>query len=195
MDPPSTRTLLSSLISQLSARTPDVSDIASLPPKLQQLLLSLHCLLPSTLLPALDLLDRGLVTRCIRVGADVGAQTSSTDTRQPHSVYYVRSTTPPDAVKGNKYASSTARYEVRTQIWNCTCASFTFAAYNNSTATVTNAEGPSIWGGCSLDGAPPACKHLVACVLAENCRGLFQDRVVEEMVDENTMAGLAVLWD
>ncbi|KAF8245827.1 hypothetical protein K440DRAFT_633141 [Wilcoxina mikolae CBS 423.85] len=194
MEPPSTRTLLSSLISQLSTLAPSVTDT-----KLQQLLLSIHCLLPSTFLPALDLLDRRLVTRCIRVHADVGVQASSADTSpQPqHAVYYVRSTAPPPpAAKGNKYASSsTSRYEVRTQVWNCTCASFTFAAYNNSTDDGDLEGGPSIWGGCSLGGTPPACKHLVACVLAENCRGLFQDRVVEEMVDENMMAELAVLED
>ncbi|KAF8544444.1 hypothetical protein BDD12DRAFT_815277, partial [Trichophaea hybrida] len=117
MEPPSTRTLLSSLISQLSTLTPSVTDT-----KIQHLLLSIHCLLPSTFLPALDLLDRRLVTRCIRVYTDVGAQASSADTstQLQHAVYYVWSTAPPPpAAKGNKYASSSnSRYEVRTQVWN-----------------------------------------------------------------------------
>ncbi|KAI5787099.1 hypothetical protein EDC01DRAFT_173311 [Geopyxis carbonaria] len=61
---PSTRHLLSALISQIAASTAEVDGGAGagLP---RELMVSLHCLLPNMLLPALDLLDRGCVVRWV----------------------------------------------------------------------------------------------------------------------------------
>jgi hypothetical protein len=119
MDAPSTRALISSIIQQLASfTTGETTDFSNLPPKAQQLLVTLHCLLPTTLLPALDLLDRELVTRV-----------SDTTTPEPQRAYYVRSITP--VTSTGKFSAQPIRYEVRLRPWNCTCASFTFAAYKD----------------------------------------------------------------
>jgi len=73
---PTPRTLLASLLTTLSAlpsppqahSKPEENALKSLPATHKALFASLHVLLPqSILLPALDLLDRGLVTRLVVV--------------------------------------------------------------------------------------------------------------------------------
>jgi hypothetical protein len=216
---PSTRELLSGLISQLAAVEPTVQPslegtagapgggalLTNLPPHERQLLLTLHCLLPSTLLPALDLLDRGLVTRYTLASEspkpDQDTKPNATGTAKQR-VYYVRSSPKTSGgITSSKFSTSaTSRcYEVRTRAWNCTCASFAFAAcnapQNSSSHSKDSSAEMSLWGALSLgDAAPPVCKHLVACVLVEQCR-LFERFVVEETVDRNRMAELAVVGD
>ena len=52
-----------------------------------------------------------------------------------------------------------------------------------------------IFGGISLgDGMPPVCKHLLACVLAERCKGLFGGFVEERDVSVEEAAGWAAGW-
>ncbi|KAA8909555.1 hypothetical protein FN846DRAFT_606174 [Sphaerosporella brunnea] len=200
---PTSRELLSGLISQLAKAEPTASPtpsssassssassqagvradqlLNSLPPHQQQSLLTLHCLLPHAFLPALDLLDRRLVTR---------VTPASENAKQ--CVYYVRSASP----SGSRFkTSSTPRYEVRTSAWNCTCASFTFAAINALPPSGGQEEMTALWGALSLgDGPPPVCKHIIACVLAENCK-MFERFLVEETADQKRMAELAVLWE
>ena len=216
MDPsppaPSTRTLLSSLIAQLAlactgAGAGGPQSIASLPPRSQKLLLSLHCLLPSLLLPALDLLDRRLVSRVVLAPLSSSSSADHHQQRRQQPVYYVHSA----ARSRGKSAQTTPRaYEVRTRSWNCTCASFTFAAFG-SPPTVEGGEEEGggegegegegeggeevIWGGYSLGTTPPACKHLVACVLAERCPALFSHFLIEKPVDGvGGLASSAVAW-
>jgi hypothetical protein len=215
---PSTRELLSGLISQLAAVEPTVQPspegtagapgggalLTSLPPHERQLLLTLHCLLPSTLLPALDLLDRGLVTRYTLASEspkpDQDTKPNAIDTAKQR-VYYVRSfpkTSGGSSSSGKFSTFATSRcYEVRTRAWNCTCASFTFAACNAPQSSSSGSKDTEmfLWGALSLgDAAPPVCKHLVACVLVEQCK-LFERFVVEETVDRNRLAELAVVGD
>ncbi|PVI01992.1 hypothetical protein DM02DRAFT_613302 [Periconia macrospinosa] len=65
-----------------------------------------------------------------------------------------------------------------------------------------NHGGPAGWmfGGLSLqDGsdtsaAAPVCKHLLACVLAERCEGLFGAFVVDRVVGVEEAAGWAAGW-
>jgi hypothetical protein len=97
-------------------------------------------------------------------------------------------------------SSAVPLYEVRVYAWNCTCASFAFSVYSNARITaadndvVASAQPSRIWGGYTLDGGG-ACKHLVACVLAEHCEALFGGFVVEEEATRERMAELAVVWD
>ena len=142
----------------------------TLPAAARSLLLTIHCLIPTTLLPALDILDR----------AQIIHYTSPTS-----EVYYVQSVT--------------TRYEVRVKAWNCSCAGFAFAAYSEDGMS-GEWEGMEkmIWGGDSLDGGeglPPVCKHLVACVLVEECGGLFGGKVERKTVDVEEAAGMAASWD
>ena len=68
---PTPRALLSSLLPPLPESSPIVSSptsTATLPPSSKPLILTLHCLFPNELLPALDLLDRRLVTRFVFEG-------------------------------------------------------------------------------------------------------------------------------
>ena len=63
---PKPRALLSSLLAPLPEIFPSLSSpnaTATLPPSSKPLILTLHCLFPNELLPALDLFDRRLVTR------------------------------------------------------------------------------------------------------------------------------------
>ena len=163
---------------------------------------SLHIpLMPQHFLPALDLLDRGLVTKCIR----------------PNSyapVYYVRSQNPVNATSTSSTYSSSRNhlYEVRPHAWNCTCVSFAFATYASLYQDVDNDNGiyknddPEKmlserldwqWGGCSNDNghAPLICKHLIACVIAERCPGAINGAVIERHATAEELAELSVLWD
>lgn len=52
-----------------------------------------------------------------------------------------------------------------------------------------------IFGGVTLgEGMPPLCKHLLACVLAERCKGVFGECVEERRVSVETAAGWAAGW-
>ena len=85
---PTTRTFLTSLVDSLShyplASTSSnglVSNpLATASPALKSLFLTLHVLFPNELLPALDVLDRGLVTRFI---VDYNSETRLEGTEQP----------------------------------------------------------------------------------------------------------------
>ncbi|KAL8801649.1 MAG: hypothetical protein Q9200_006876 [Gallowayella weberi] len=120
--------------------------LVSASPAIKSLLLTLHVLFPNELLPALDLLDRRLVTRLI---LDPSARNDheeseeglpSHDSKQHvkekgRTVYYVRSSQQPRS----RFASGSSRtydalagigqsYEVRLTAWNCSCPAFAFAS-------------------------------------------------------------------
>ena len=122
----------------------------SAPAELKSLLLTLHALFPHELLPALDLLDRRLLTRLVpRTAATTdpaGAGDAPTATGdRDAAVYYVQSAALApgiDAAAERGFrgrgrprrgdAEPTApgrRYEVRLRAWNCSCPAFTFAAF------------------------------------------------------------------
>lgn len=131
-----------------------------LQPPQKPLLLTLHCLFPNELLPALDLLDRRLVTRLtiqrphssevpaleiapVAEGVGDAEQTRDAPTPPPPprhdrsqecSVYYVRSSHQSRSRFASKRNENTTtegmNYEVRLQAWNCSCAAFAFAAFS-----------------------------------------------------------------
>lgn len=136
--------------------------LKSLPASYHALLTTLHVLFPPpTFLQALDLLDRGLVTRVIlqsqtpqhheatlegtvqppqenlnllEVGCDKAAPENARN-----GVYQVRSS---QASKGrfrDVTASSAMVYTVRLDAWNCSCAAFAFAAFPG------NGIGATLW--------------------------------------------------
>ncbi|KAI9880479.1 MAG: hypothetical protein M1830_002831 [Pleopsidium flavum] len=217
---PSPRTLLTSLFSNLPsslsnpAKAPNTSNILKDgPPATKRLFLTLHCLFPNEFLPALDLLDRQLITRTT-IGAlgDENDRVTIDDTRASENVvYYVRSSQP---TRASRYQSTAAlggatSYEVRLEAWNCSCPAFTFSAFSNVAIDrgVTdyskeeeeededNVQGQE-WrvGGLMVgkDGMP-VCKHLLACVLVERC-GLLSGFREEKVIGRAEAAGLGAGW-
>lgn len=211
---PTPRTFITCLFRQLETLSPIRSDylpfnsLIKSDPAVKNLFLTLHCLFPNELLPALDLLDRSLITRFsihpttqVEVGDNVIGKIE-----RDCVVYYVRSA---QTTRSSRYQSVAAikgiSYEVRLRAWNCSCPAFTFSALNGinietqegmgrvySDASETGEE----WrfGGLLLgeDGVP-ICKHLLSCVLIEKC-GLFRENVEEKSVAREEAAGWAAGW-
>ncbi|KAJ4348661.1 uncharacterized protein N0V89_010039 [Didymosphaeria variabile] len=121
------------------------------------------------------------------------------------TVYYVRSA----QQRSSRYSTSfdtLTSYEVRLRAWNCSCPAFAFSAFppvHPEPSVPMYEPGPGrqaegdewSFGGASLaDGIPPVCKHLLACVLAERCEGLFGGCVEERVVGVEEAAGWAAGW-
>ncbi|KAK0704932.1 hypothetical protein B0H67DRAFT_557641 [Lasiosphaeris hirsuta] len=194
------------------------------------LVVTLHVLFPSQLLPALDLLDRGLVTRLIMDSTPPAGKPEEAQQQAPPSFYYVRSAQS-GSTRGRKRSGSAIAnctgftagagagraYTVRLTAWNCTCAAFAFAAFAHAgqaveePAVTTGAmdlddgvargggeEGIWSFGGMNFTGADgdavdeatPACKHLLACLLAERWSAALGRYVVERRVGREEMAGI-----
>ncbi|KAJ4416697.1 Coproporphyrinogen-III oxidase [Gnomoniopsis sp. IMI 355080] len=146
-------------------------------PSHRPLFTTLHVLFPSLLLPALDLLDRGLVTRLVQLSdqrpreygdvemADEGStvqqgrrsSSSSSSTPASSTVYLVRSAQKPTGRRPEAAASQTV-YISHTAAWNCTCAAFAFAAFPPAASALSTrtsrGEADDEWGfgGMSFDG-------------------------------------------
>ncbi|KAH6656478.1 hypothetical protein BKA67DRAFT_552099 [Truncatella angustata] len=239
--------------------------LSLLPPSSRTLLTTLHVIYPSLLLPALDLLDRGLVTRVLVLDSDSKTTATSSSSSLPSSsppapgeagqparpgdarastFHLVRSARPQPARRGQRRAadavttSSTTTlaagitYMVRTCAWSCDCAAFAFAAFpardspptggyhhhhisssprddddadDNLSSGFPSGLRTGSWefGGLGLDGregsgggvvvgsgAPPCCKHLLACVLAERWGAVMGGYVQERRVGREEAAGL-----
>jgi hypothetical protein len=116
--------------------------------KARSVFLTLHVLFPHHLLPALDLLDRGLVTRLIPKieqsqsdGDRAKLATAGAHDREaaspspPWEVYYIQSssavTSKPNPRRKKQSVSATF-YEVRLDSWNCSCPAFSVDAFQGS---------------------------------------------------------------
>ncbi|KPM41214.1 hypothetical protein AK830_g5356 [Neonectria ditissima] len=210
---PSHRQLLTTLINSVSdiALTTNGASSSSPPPPpsssspLQAiahadrpLLLTLHVLFPNLLLPALDLLDRKLVTR-LRQGEDRAA-----DVGTNHGIFLVRSLAVTLTTRRTREpAPSTQRYIVHLDTWNCSCASFTFDAYPNHPGPADDAapqprEPGTEWsfGGVSRDGQGassgdvPCCKHILACLLFTKWPRMLDRYVEDRSISRDEMAGI-----
>ncbi|KAB8214156.1 hypothetical protein BDV33DRAFT_183266 [Aspergillus novoparasiticus] len=175
----------------------------------KQLMLTLHCFFPNEFLLALDILDRGLVRRFMKEDCSI----RSPDASEPNSpsestlngrrplvedLFFVisMSTAPSHSPRESLPASlrpdaDHKGYEVRLQAWNCTCPTFTFAAFRDLGPKLAG-DDPSRgdisqfhrvsdvhhypFGGSLtrrlVKWSHPVCKHLLACVLAERCPAL-----------------------
>ena len=144
-----------SMISQLASRDSiSPGTIQSLPILRRQDLKSaksifttLHFLFPHELLPALDLLDRKLVTQLvIKRSAESGlndvtslpveSNTPIVATEQPQwEIFYVQSASATESTWKNNsryrkvYNPTGMYYEVRLEAWNCTCPAFAYSAF------------------------------------------------------------------
>lgn len=231
----SPRHLVASLFSSLSSdpaqatgptpttQTPTGNPLKDAPPSIQKGLLTLHVLFPNELLPALDLLDRGLVTRFIPDQAPIAASGEGDDmqrTCHATEVYHVQSA----AQHHQQHSSSRYRsaaggvtsYEVRLQSWNCSCPAFAFATFPAAAASEDGEARPlaidealdqgglrgaggkgggTQWtfGGLTRGFDLPVCKHLLACVLVEHCE-IFKPFAIERQVSVGELAGWAAGW-
>lgn len=194
----------------------------SVAPSSKPLLLTLHCLFPSEFLPALDLLDRRLVRRYSSlpppssfVGETV-VEPSLSQHDQEHGgrtvVYYVRSSQRARHHAASRHDSVGTSYEVRTRAWNCTCPAFAFATFAGKGSSPDQDSDRRLehfesergrdedgmgynerLGGLALASDVQICKHLLACVLVESCKGL-DEYVDMRAVGKAEMAGWAAGW-
>lgn len=153
--PPTSRTFFTDLLSTLpnpsSPETPGIDSRQALGLNTAQkpILLTLHAIFPRLLLPALDLLDRNLITRLV-LDKSVNDTLKNTGGVEPslsrdglkipsekqRVVYYVKSNA--HNSKSSRYGRHAdaleTNYEVRIQAWNCSCAAFAFAAFSGAAA-------------------------------------------------------------
>ncbi|KAL8841754.1 MAG: hypothetical protein Q9170_000787 [Blastenia crenularia] len=213
-----------------------INPLQSAPPNTKSLLLTLHVLFPNELLPALDLLDRKLVTRLVLSPTpSTNSDANTTDgasivnvNSKTRTVYYVRSSQQSRSRFSSSrtydaFASSGQNYEVRLKAWNCSCPAFAFVSVEcmvdaslgelgvqDDEERRGDIEGESvkegardedggkrednIFGGLIRGGGEmPVCKHLLACLLAENWVG-FEAFVEERAVERDEMSGWAAGW-
>lgn len=166
-------------------------------------LLTLHILYPHELLPALDLLDRKLVTKFICARSDAS--------RPPLELFYVQSAS---AVTEHSRARSRYRrpdpatkthYEVRLDSWNCSCAAFSQRGLRMMTrrkgfANKVEPEkasgidiGSVLFGGSitKQNTILPTCKHILAAVIGTLATNLFGDGVKTRIVTRSELAAWA----
>jgi hypothetical protein len=111
---------------------------------------TLHFIFPHELLPALDILDRKLITQLVFMESRGTAQStpgscppqpdgSSTATEQAQwEIFYVQSASVTSSSSKSKshhrrvYNSTSTYYEVRLDAWNCTCPAFAFSAFGET---------------------------------------------------------------
>ncbi|KXL50310.1 hypothetical protein M433DRAFT_2137 [Acidomyces richmondensis BFW] len=169
----SARNLIAALISSIPTperkQASDENPLTSIPAA-KNIFLTLHVLFQNELLPALDLLDRGLVVR-LRLAAppnagDTGgtvslrlqeeqvasAERASNPTEAIESfpeaspyAYYVRSGQQQSSRTSSRFrnaAHEQTYHEVRLKAWSCSCPAFAFSAYP-STIPARNAAEPN----------------------------------------------------
>ena len=220
---PTTRVLIASIFDSLHSTAPPFSFIPSNPlltatESAKSLFVTLHCLFPTELLPALDLLDRKLVSRLvyhptpaawppIEGGSENSAEARSIAVQaveeKDRKIYYVRSAQLSRSTSRYQSIPGSAKsYEVRLDAWNCSCAAFTFSAFNGIGISVqghgdgtdlTDRREPWFGGLMRAEDRIPVCKHLLACVLIERC-GVLRESVEERTVGQEEAAGWAAGW-
>jgi hypothetical protein len=170
-------------------------------------LLTLHFLFPHELLPALDLLDRQLITRLVVSG--------SLEDKQKNEVYYIQSasaTSSRPSKSSRHHTATTTAYEVRLAAWNCSCPAFAYSAFGKELQTSLNSDEDAIisrgqegvdggdvrprLGGVltQADAGIPICKHILAAFLGAAAPVMFAHRVCMKEVDEAEAAGWAGGW-
>ncbi|PHH79200.1 hypothetical protein CDD82_2544 [Ophiocordyceps australis] len=169
---PSHHQLILSLIDSLSTTSPGPS---ASPRRAghgrRSLLLTLHVLFPGMVLPALDLLDRQLVS-CLSVDNDSFflVQSSASSRRGPPKNHLV-------LLDG----------------WNCSCAAFALDAYRRHSAALAPEPGANhstLNTLSSFEEHTPCCKHLLACLVAQSWRNSLGNSLQQRHVTREELAAL-----
>lgn len=176
---PAPRDILTALITSLSSPAPrgltsTPNPLRDSPGEKATLLSTLHVLFPSLLLPALDLLDRGLVTRVVcrdrahpespqRASGGKGDQSGEGGEGTAARAQEGGSGHVGEAPRGGFHvvrslASTMKRreggyYIVFLDAWNCTCPSFAFDAFPPVSATSDSMKEDKSGGGGEADEA------------------------------------------
>lgn len=192
---PAPRNVLAELIRSIAAIPTDAAasgdvdnnPLRRLPPDQRSHLATLHVLFPATLLPALDLLDRRRVVRWgeqqrQRQQQQLGSALPSSSLRSSPSLYQIR-------------GGGDRPHVVHLRAWHCTCAFFALRAAASTASTATagedvqkeaeddagvDSEEEKLLPPPLHDALPhlplafstPPCKHLLACLLAEEWAAL-----------------------
>ncbi|CAH0020452.1 unnamed protein product [Clonostachys rhizophaga] len=193
---PSHRQVLTALIDAISAActvNEQESDAATQPTDRRRLFLTLHVLFPNLLLPALDLVDRKLVT--------LVTLHSAAEDEPPCSIILVKSAVAKPIRRGRP-PEPPRNYVVRLSAWSCNCASFSVDAFlptSGERSTFAGGEvhdhSGGLFGGLSSDGSAvpghvPCCKHLLAAVLASQWGHLLGGYMERRFVTKEELAGL-----
>ncbi|KAJ6010550.1 hypothetical protein N7451_001962 [Penicillium sp. IBT 35674x] len=155
--------------------------------RVKPLMLTLHCLFPNDLLPALDILDRGLVQRLVREDRAITtpehghrlaieqqntgqAETTYMDNYdlQREDIFLVisASTAAPQGAPSSTFPrqEQLKGYEVRLHAWACTCPTFTLSAFRNirsrmgvSAEPLSGSVLPDLGPGCYPFGGTLSC--------------------------------------
>ena len=177
-----TKRVSSSLPTNILFRLTDPSSTAA-----RTAFLTLHFLFPHDLLPALDLLDKDLVSCFVNHFSSTPFTAVKPSAALEREVWYVQSASALTEVQTSSSTSGRFRnalrskatqtfYEVRLDSWNCTCAAFAFNSFILS-STAGNVDrriindgaregGFSFGGTAATDGPVPICKHILAAALA-----------------------------
>ena len=117
-----------------------------------RLLTTLHFFFPHELIPALDLLDRGLVTRMVVKKMMVTSPSPTTTSPPPppsqsdldpnlnteqnpaYEVFYVQSASFSTTIRHRPPHHHPPTHEVRLATWNCTCPAFAISAFGMQSA-------------------------------------------------------------
>ncbi|KAJ6096751.1 hypothetical protein N7486_007497 [Penicillium sp. IBT 16267x] len=115
--------------------------------RVKPLMLTLHCLFPNDLLPALDILDRRLVQRLVREDRAITTVPEHQNTGQAETahvydynsqledIFFVisASAAPPQGAPSSTFPTQEQLkgYEVRLHAWACTCPTFTLSAFRD----------------------------------------------------------------
>lgn len=195
---PTHRQFLTSLIDSLAGTSTSTQSgaVPVIPPDRRQLLLTLHVLFPTLVLPAFDLLDRRLVTR-------LHAPALGFSDDAPWYVYTVQSQGPTQRRHRRRNDAAPAPpskiHVVRMAAWNCSCESFTYDSFPARMVPGGGGEReePNGWslGGMSTDGLAgagedvPCCKHTLACLLIERWAEVLGAHVESREVSKEELVG------
>jgi len=197
MELPSLRQVLSKILHALETASDRIDEAAppiaeghtplrtikSLPEAVKSSFIALDNIFPGTLLSSLDILDHGLATRYILTNDEQ-------KDKRPPPIFYVRSSRSRSSRRHTP--NPRTAYEVRPDVWHCTCASFTFKAFSSQNifdpveCGVEDFPGSDRWGGEMRGGLIPVCKHLLAVVIGERL-----NVIPERELDINTLANYA----
>lgn len=162
---PAPRQVLAEIIRSISTTQLDTKSTTTTGTTSQEdyrsLLATLHVLFPSLMLPALDMLDR---RRVVRWGAHKQRTRTTPSSSQPPSLYQIR-------------GGGDRPHVVHLRAWHCTCAFFALQTAASTALTSKRSANEETDGTTQdlKDGlahlplafSTPPCKHLLACLLAE----------------------------